>query len=390
MTGPSAEVSERPLFVVGIAGSEWAPRTLDEVREWLTAESKEWGWLRTLPSQDNTTNSFASVQFHGETDLNHYISLLMNDAARREELAPQIQGILDRRFNIEKAIYSKTPVAQYVLSLKQKDAKIAAHTGHILIGRDPEGSRSGFMASALAANYMFGPQSVPESAAMAWAKIVEAISEGQAKLRTEAGAAADEWRTRRDDITNLHNHQRDAFEADQGKRTEGFTIQTGEHEKRMDQIEETFKTGQSLKAAVTYFTTKGTEHAAKAKVFAWSAGIAGALIAAGVALSPQALGNDPKPAQIGVAFALAFLALWLLRVLVRLFFSNTHLSTDMKTRATLVETYLALIQEGGGIADKDRARIVDLVFRPASDGLVKEDGTPPTLFSLFQRGATGG
>jgi hypothetical protein len=390
MTGPSSEISERPLFIVAVAGIDWAPRTVDEVREWLAAEAKEWDWLRTIPAQDNTTNTFASLQFHGETDLNHYISLLMNEPARREELAPQIQGIINRRFNIEKAIYSKTPVAQYVLSLKQRDPKIAAHTGYVLMGRDPEGSRSGFMASALAANYIFGPQSVPETAALAWAKIVESISEGQAKLRNEAGAAADEWRTRRDDITNLHNHQRGAFDTDQGKRTEDFSAQTGEHEKRMKQIEDTFKTGQSLKAAVTYFTSKAKEHGDKAKVFAWSAGIAGALIATGVALSPQALGNDPKPAQIGVALALAFLALWLLRVLVRLFFSNTHLSTDMKTRATLVETYLALIQEGGGIVDKDRARIVDLVFRPASDGLVKEDGAPPTLFSLFQRNASGG
>jgi hypothetical protein len=111
MTDPAAEVTARPLFTLMSPAwsGEWSPRTVEEVREWLGAEAKAWEWLRVIRNPDNITNAFAAIQFHQEQELNTFISFMTNEPSRRDELAPQIQARLDRRYNVENALYSKTP-----------------------------------------------------------------------------------------------------------------------------------------------------------------------------------------------------------------------------------------------------------------------------------------
>ena len=66
---------------------------------------------------------------------------------------------------------------------------------------------------------------------------------------------------------------------------------------------------------------------------------------------------------------------WIGRVMVRIYLSDHHLSIDAKQRATMAETYLGLIQEN--VADeKDRNVILTALFRPTTDGIIKDDAAP--------------
>ncbi|WP_422057802.1 DUF6161 domain-containing protein [Sphingomonas sp.] len=70
------------------------------------------------------------------------------------------------------------------------------------------------------------------------------------------------------------------------------------------------------------------------------------------------------------------LFLWLLRVLVRMLMAEQHLAVDARSRESMAHTYLALLEQQAVSEDADRAIILAALFRPVTDGLVKDDALP--------------
>jgi hypothetical protein len=74
----------------------------------------------------------------------------------------------------------------------------------------------------------------------------------------------------------------------------------------------------------------------------------------------------------GLAIASTF-ALWIGRILTKLYLSEHHLRNDAQERAVMTTTYLALTRENAA-AETDRSIILNALFRNTPDGIVKEDG----------------
>jgi hypothetical protein len=55
--------------------------------------------------------------------------------------------------------------------------------------------------------------------------------------------------------------------------------------------------------------------------------------------------------------------------------SEHHLAVDSEERATMVKTYLALTEKNAA-DEKERALVLASLFRPTSDGIVKDDAAP--------------
>ncbi|MET3710274.1 hypothetical protein ABIC65_000954 [Sphingomonas trueperi] len=68
--------------------------------------------------------------------------------------------------------------------------------------------------------------------------------------------------------------------------------------------------------------------------------------------------------------------LWMTRILVRMMLSEHHLAVDARSREAMADTYLGLIAENEAADEKDRAIILNSLFRPVTDGLVKDDALP--------------
>lgn len=66
---------------------------------------------------------------------------------------------------------------------------------------------------------------------------------------------------------------------------------------------------------------------------------------------------------------------WVMRIVVRMYMTEHHLAIDATSRASMAETYLALIKEAAA-TDQDRAIVLASLFRPIVDGIVKDDGLP--------------
>ena len=93
--------------------------------------------------------------------------------------------------------------------------------------------------------------------------------------------------------------------------------------------------------------------------------------------------------RYAIPVATATMLLWPLRILSRMLLSNLHLREDARERVTMANTYLALVQSKEGLKDEDRKLILEMLFRPASLGIVRDDAATPSITHFLSRLGSG-
>jgi hypothetical protein len=388
-----------PLFEIEILreGQRLAPRSLEELEQWLQLERQFWKWLNEAKGEDPSVESLLNFVLHQDRGIIKTINALktLTSEEQRTGLIEGLRNLLTDRYVTQQAPTAGAPISKYANELAKKDKVVAAHALWALLGKDPlPSNRPGraFRGMALGVLYDHDPNTPLQAHEAAWKELRARISSEHEALRREAGELSDRYRKVSQDIHSLHASQRSGFDEMQAARATDFKKLVEEHVSTMDNIQATFKRELSLRAAVEYLAEKADKHQKTAKTAGIAAGIAGCALvglAIGIGLLVFKEGQDVPVPQIAVAVLTATLAFWLLRILVRVLLSNLHLETDMRARSTFVHTYLALLAEGGGIKDEDRALVIGLVFRPISDGLVRDDATPPGLWDLITKNLSG-
>jgi len=94
---------------------------------------------------------------------------------------------------------------------------------------------------------------------------------------------------------------------------------------------------------------------------------------------------SPTTWKLGSMILLATLSFWFIRILVRIFLSNLHLENDAAERVTMAKTYLALIRDGALNKGENITSVLAALFRPTGDGIVKDEGLPPTAMEWFTK-----
>lgn len=69
------------------------------------------------------------------------------------------------------------------------------------------------------------------------------------------------------------------------------------------------------------------------------------------------------------------LSLWFVRILMKIALSNYHLAIDAKERIVMIQTHLALTEEGKGFEQDDKKVILDNIFRPTNHGIIKDEAS---------------
>lgn len=82
---------------------------------------------------------------------------------------------------------------------------------------------------------------------------------------------------------------------------------------------------------------------------------------------------------------MATLYFWIVRLVVRIFLSNLHLENDASERVTMVTTYLALLRDGALDKTNTMPTVLAALFRPTGDGIVKDEGLPPTAMEWMTK-----
>ncbi|ODS98666.1 MAG: hypothetical protein ABS56_03935 [Lautropia sp. SCN 69-89] len=192
-------------------------------------------------------------------------------------------------------------------------------------------------------------------------------------------------------IRVAESDQSTKFNDAQTSRHDEFDKLRGKHAEDMESLRKTFREEIALRAPAEYWEKKRVGH----RNLAWVTGIASF---AGIAIAAAVLGSQvhellqgtapnasPESWRIGILVIIAIFLVWGVRLFVRMFLSHLHLLTDSGERVVMVQTYLSLL-EGDRLASKeDRQLILQALFRPASDGIVKDEGLPTSLAEALTR-----
>ncbi len=91
--------------------------------------------------------------------------------------------------------------------------------------------------------------------------------------------------------------------------------------------------------------------------------------------------------KYGFMILLISLAIWIIRIVMKIALSSYHLSIDAKERVTMIKTYLALIKEGNALEENDKKIMIESIFRQTTHGIVQDENsvTVTDIISSFKR-----
>jgi Family of unknown function (DUF6161) len=334
--------------------------------------------------------------------LERLIPRLVNDeiSSELEQLLLQIQGVITTAFGQYLLPPAESEIALNLKTLMEKDPSIGLpaifamtrYSGHKNAQFSywfPEIWRGLGVGALLSTQDAL--QRKPEKYARAYREMVST-------------SIADMGRTRKKVELTLSNLKKDIsafssktifFDEAHAQRlaeTERLTNQTiSEVAKEIAEFKTFVKSEIALKAPVTYWETKAAEHENRAFFFGIAVFIlmffcgVGAFQSVGFVKELVGDGGKTNYAGIAVVAVLVTLILWMLRLVVRLFLSQQHLGADARERTAMVKTYLALKEAGVAPNNGDLTPVLVALFRPSSDGIVKDEAMPPVLAEILTR-----
>lgn len=407
-TPPTAKAP--PLFTLDLGdnGGVLAPTNHGELIRWIQAEREWWVWLqsRSYGSHDNFQREALgqiSEALSLAQDSQQYID--SNPQHSRQRLDVTRERI-QQAFAQRKLPHSSTPMAKRVEAYRQEAGDQAA-SYFLAVSMNPATGQQQFQAADLPAwrglieglLERFKPtQSFATGTIAATEQSMHQLRAKTEQLLGDKTVAYEalhrDYLSLADSIRSAANDQASDFATTQGQRQSKFEQLNAEHEKAMEALRKTFRDELALRAPAKYWTTKRDGH------FKWAwvtggvsfVGIGGAAGALGwqihELLAKTPTGTAPEAWRLAVLALIGVFTVWALRLVVRMFLSHLHLLTDAGERVVMVQTYLSLLEGDHLTSKEDRQLILQALFRPAADGLVKDEGVPFSLAEALTR--TGG
>ncbi|WP_417505203.1 DUF6161 domain-containing protein [Marinomonas gallaica] len=156
---------------------------------------------------------------------------------------------------------------------------------------------------------------------------------------------------------------------------------------RITNFVEAYKSEMQLQAPVSYWEENKTFHRVRAKYFGMASLAISPLIFALITWIGWEVLSSEKVlwGKVGVVVFATSLAVWLIRILVRMYLSHNHLELSSQERIIMTKSYLALLSEGGASSPEERQLVLQSIFRPAATGIINDDAAPPSVIELINR-----
>lgn len=403
----SPEPRPTPLFSLDLQdnGGLFAPTTLAEITSWLQKEQAFWDWVH----RGNRGGSHDQGLRQALNQLNHAVNTV-NQAQQYRESNPQhfrgqlqeIENQLRATFTQQRFPHSSTPLAKRIKEYKEAAGDHAAsffasvfvppQQGHHFQPQELVGWR-GLVEGLID---RFGLNSAPQKSRK------QAAEQSFEQLRTKAESLVGEKATAYDalhrdysalaeSVKQTAGSQQTQFDEAQTKRDAAFDELVAHHKQEMEALRKTFREEIALRAPATYWDTKRQAHERMTK-------ITGGFSFGGIALAGSLMGwlihdllrtatpNSPPEAwRMAMLVLMGVFAVWGVRLVVRMFLSHLHLASDAAERVVMTHTYLSLMEGDQLTSKEDRQLMLQALFRPASDGIVKDEGVPFSLAEVLTR-----
>jgi Family of unknown function (DUF6161) len=239
------------------------------------------------------------------------------------------------------------------------------------------------------------------------AKVIESLSNDMGLLISDASSARDNFfeksertsktffgklkRLRENEIKYFRDARRDERERTQRQNSE------------FNALMEAFNAHLRLKRPVDLWKERSQKHDGAsnqawgkffwgAVLFAFSAAVVAFFLGGVIAesfIDPNCvIGSEPQcsrisargPLNISLLLMISTTWLWYLRLQMRIFLSERHLTLDAQERMAFAETYLSLLK-GAEVSRDHETVVLQSLMRPTQDGIIKDDSGPEFALS---------
>jgi len=412
---------------------EWA--TFADVQSWISTLMDSWSWLPQGWNPNNAAWKNVSSGLSNPLNQLQRAESYLNQGQEQNSLNFREAGkqSLESFLRSNPWLLPQSPQSNFVFEIK--DGGQLGEAGLIVanwLGIDLSGAPIRSTVWALIQLELF-ERGIKDKVKIESAALKRLVGDLQTKL-TEF-QEAERKQVIRFDLTHAaletqSSAQQEAFGASQSERESAWKAQAIEAKAELQRLQATYDRYMSLAAPVRYWEAKQKRHSllmfGSGVVLIVSMAVSGWFLhseiesigkAASVRKADQVVqaASNPKPSvnpagvpttaassgstvaavsevieiaaswRLGSFLLLATLCFWALRLLVRIFLSNMHLENDASERVTMAKTYLALLRKGR-LPDKDNiSTVLAALFRPSGDGIVKDEGIPPSTLDWFTK-----
>jgi len=368
-----------------------------KIQEWFSEEVTKWQWMNQIAQTNSSFQNLANQQ----QQIYRFIQSWNQARASNADENPyrnSVKEYIEQSIRQQSIWLSSSPTGSFILKLAQDSSKgpLVAASAYLALGgayspiNEPihpkiyEGAIEGFLFkreidwAATAHRELLEKLKHQYEENLAGQKKKTIWIEKSNKILNDQ--FSETLATKAKSLDELHSSQVEEFKK---------LIYT--HQTNLESIEKAYDQKLALLKPVKYWNARKISHWKKAEQFAIASLICGVIIFGVlgwlvyeffVNVPPN---ERPQVWQIGVFSVAAFFSIWFERILVRLFISNMHLSTDAEERVTMLQTYLSIIRQGSEFDPEDKKLILERLFHPAADGLVKDDGAPPSPLEMLSR-----
>ncbi len=404
--GPNGNNSARlpALFVLelGSNGGTLAPSSIQELSDWIEREVQFWSWSRNINTGNHKIALDQAQQplWNAESETRQLPGLLQQgqDSAVQERLQ-RVQEFLKDAYLNQVLPHSTSVLGKRLEGLKSDAAMAIAfvypflRTGsnYHFDARDMSSWR-GFL-SGLAERFNLLDQQ--NSRVQAERDALFDLKSRAEKQLADKQLVVDALHRRYEESAAAIAQADEKQKQDFAQLLEQVNVRHAQaleaHETAMADLKRAFKDGMALRGPVNYWRRKARRHRVQSKrqmvrSFQSLGGLAAVLGFTAIWVFWTVNDNGvPHVWKVSVLILIAVLGIWATRLVIRMWLSNAHLATDAEERVTMVQTYLALLEDGKMTKDEDRALVLTPLFRPAADGLVKDEGLPHPILEMLTR-----
>lgn len=301
-----------------------------------------------------------------------------NQAANAKPLMVNLCSELSQGY-----LNSKTKLAQFLKGFKTRD-------NHFFMGLDfalranpadqlPDnyvGTHIGFAVDLEYLKVVQPAQAMAKEELDKFSENVKIASDSYAELNKRYTAAFHEQEKR---IEEIKQHNDDAIKNLETKSAAYFS----ERDKQCADLENLYENKLRIEKPANYWKQMSEMYARKGKVWLIAGCLLAALIIAMliciIIFVPNVFDADSHWFDIlknsAIVTVIAGVAIYVLRIFVKMALSSFHLGRDAKEREQLSYYYLSLI-EGKAITDRERALIINSLFSRSDTGLLKGESAP--------------
>lgn len=393
----TAQTTPTLVLELGEKGGSLEFEQPNELQQWLDSEQNKWHWMSQIQETSNAPTQFTQLRQTSALYIQQW-STQLSDPALAQKSIDVLKAQLESGVNSQSLWLSSSPTGAFILRLKEDRRDLVAAGAYLALG----GAYSPHHHQSLHPLFLEGiVEGFLYKREIDWT--ASAHREALEKLKQQYSKNLTDQKRKFQEIekTNLElNSKFDESLVAKEKLLDGLHVEQGEefrkliekHEANLKAIENAYDQKLALWKPVEYWEARGRSHNEKTTKFAIASGTMGVVILIALGwlayeIFLNVLPNEkPQMWQVGVFSVAAFFGIWLERILVRLFVSNIHLATDAEERVTMLQTYLSIIREGSEFAPEDKKLILERLFHPAADGLVKDDAAPPSPLEILSRG----